>query len=171
MPIILSKIYNIDGNYTPEEKEMYEDIIDAVRLRVSDDEPLKNILNKRQEKITDGEIIRLANEAARDVNSGNPRTKYSVSFIYKKDSELIILGIMIFWFIREGLLQTANQTDFNDSGLSIQMFNKTPLYQSWYNILLQPYLQKRQDFKDSVIPSSVNSGFYGINSEFGRYWY
>ena len=118
MPVILSKIYNIDGNYTPEEKEMYEDIIDAVRLRVSDDEPLKNILNKRQEKITDGEIIRLANEAARDINSGNPRTKYSVSFIYKKDSELIILGIMIFWFIRDGLLQTANQPDFNDSGLS-----------------------------------------------------
>ena len=99
MPIILSKIYNIDGNYTQEEKAMYEDLIDAVRLRISDDEPLKNILNKHQEKLSDGEIIRLANETARDINSGTPRTKYQLKYIYEKDSELVVLGIIIFWFI------------------------------------------------------------------------
>ena len=171
MPIILSRIYDIPGGYTPEEKAMYEDLIDAVRLRIADDEPLKNILNKKEEKITDGEIISLANEVGRDVNSGTPRTKFPLYYIYQKDSELIVLGIMIFWFIKEGLLQTANQTDFNDSGLTIQMFNKTPLYQSWYQILLNPYLQAKQDFKDSVIPSSLHSGFVGINSEFSKYWY
>ena len=150
---------------------MYQDIIDAVRLRIADDEPLRNILNKQQEKVTDGEIISLANEVGRDLNSGTPRTKYPLKQFYNMDSNVIIMGIMVFWFIKEGLLQTANQTDFNDSGLTIQMFNKTPLYQSWYQTLLNPYLQAKQDIKDSIIPSSLNSGFVGIHSEFGKYWY
>ena len=171
MAVILSRIYNIPGVYSEDEKAMYQDIIDAVRLRIADDEPLRNILNKQQEKVTDGEIISLANEVGRDLNSGTPRTKYPLKQFYNMDSNVIIMGIMVFWFIKEGLLQTANQTDFNDSGLTIQMFNKTPLYQSWYQTLLNPYLQAKQDIKDSIIPSSLNSGFVGIHSEFGKYWY
>jgi len=171
MAVILSRIYNIPGVYSEDEKAMYQDIIDAVRLRIADDEPLRNILNKQQEKVTDGEIISLANEVGRDLNSGTPRTKYPLKQFYSMDSNAVIMGIMIFWFIKEGLLQTANQTDFNDSGLTIQMFNKTPLYQSWYQTLLNPYLQAKQDIKDSIIPSSLNSGFVGIHSEFGKYWY
>ena len=171
MAVILSRIYNIPGVYSEDEKAMYQDIIDAVRLRIADDEPLRNILNKQQEKVTDGEIISLANEVGRDLNSGTPRTKYPLKQFYNMDSNAVIMGIMIFWFIKEGLLQTANQTDFNDSGLTIQMFNKTPLYQSWYQTLLNPYLQAKQDIKDSIIPSSINSGFVGIHSEFGKYWY
>lgn len=171
MAVILSRIYNIPGVYSEDEKAMYQDIIDAVRLRIADDEPLRNILNKQQEKVTDGEIISLANEVGRDLNSGTPRTKYPLKQFYNMDSNVIIMGIMVFWFIKEGLLQTANQTDFNDSGLTIQMFNKTPLYQSWYQTLINPYLQAKQDIKDSIIPSSLNSGFVGIHSEFGKYWY
>lgn len=171
MAVILSRIYNIPGVYSEDEKAMYQDIIDAVRLRIADDEPLRNILNKQQEKVTDGEIISLANEVGRDLNSGTPRTKYPLKQFYNMDSNVIIMGIMVFWFIKEGLLQTANQTDFNDSGLTIQMFNKTPLYQSWYQTLINPYLQAKQDIKDSIIPSSMNSGFVGIHSEFGKYWY
>ena len=167
----MTKIYDINGNYTQSEKEMYKDIIDSVRLRIADDDPYKNVLNGYEEQISDGMIISLAKEATRDINSNVPRTKYSTEYIYSKDSELLIEGIMIFFLIHEGLLQTANQIDFNDNGLGIAMFNKTALYQSWYSSLLQLYLQHKQDWKDSIIPSSANSGFFGIQTEFGYRWY
>ena len=41
MPVIMKRIYNISGNYTDSEKAMFEDLIDAVRLRIADDNVMK----------------------------------------------------------------------------------------------------------------------------------
>ena len=170
MPVIMKRVYDIKGNYTDAEKAMYEDLIDAVRLRIADDNVMKNFLYTHEERITDEQIIRLSKEAARDINAGNPPTKWTVENFYQHDSELLVEGIIIFYIISKGILHLENQIDFNDSGLTIAMFNKTGLYQSWYGTLLNEYLNNKRQFKESVVPSSFNSGFHGINSEFGYRW-
>lgn len=170
MPVIMKRIYNISGNYTDSEKAMFEDLIDAVRLRIADDNVMKNFLYKHEERITDEQIVSFSKEAARDLNSGNPPTRMTVEMFYKYNSELLVEGVILFYLISKGILHLENQIDFNDSGLSIAMFNKTGLYQSWYGTLLNSYLNGKQQFKSGVIPNSVNSGFHGINSEFGYRW-
>lgn len=168
MPVILSKKYSISGQYTSEEIEIYKQIIDDVRLRVADDDPDLNVLNNKIQQYNDNIIIQLANMVLRDLNSGIPRTRYTIPQMWNTiDPGLLIDGIVVFSLLREGILQLRNQIDFNDSGLSISMFNKTGIYQSWYGMMLQDYLRKKADLKAAAIPRSANSGFLGIGTEFG----
>lgn len=168
MPVVLSKKYSITGKYTPNELALYKEIIDQVRVRIGDDDPDLNILNNKMLQYNDNQLVQLANTVLNDINNGFPRTRYSILQLYNNvNGNIIIDGIILFSLIREGLLQLRNQIDFNDSGLSISMFNKTGLYQSWYGMLAQNYVRQKEDIKAQVIPSSANAGFYGIGSEFG----
>jgi hypothetical protein len=72
----------------------------------------------------------------------------------------------------EGLLQLRNQIDYSDSGLTIAMFNKTQLYQSWWGTLVQDYMRAKAAVKSAILPSSANSGFVGMGSEYSyRLWW
>lgn len=167
MPVILTKIYNITGNYTEAEKAAYKSLIDDFRLGIGDDIPEDNILFGKLHQYSDNQIIAMINRAMRDCNCGYPKSNLNIVKFYKENANLLILGATVFSLIREGIFQLRNQIDFNDSGLSIAMFNKTQLYQSWYGALAQQYMQEKQDYKDSIIPSSEGAGFIGISSEFG----
>jgi len=168
MPIYLERISDISGNYTPEEKEILLSLTESFRLIIADDDATKNILNKQKLTYTNKKIISLLERAVSDINVSAPMTKYSLFDIYFKSGEMLIVkGAVIFALLSEGLLQTKNQTNFNDSGLSINFFDKTPLYQSWLGMLVNDYLSLKNEFKSSVIASSPNSGFYGVTSEFG----
>ena len=167
MSVVLAKIYEISGNYTEEEKSVYKDLIDDFRLAIADDIPEKNITIGKIYQYTDNQIISLMQRALRDLNCGYPKSNKTITEMYKTNANILIMGAIIFSLLREGIFQLRNQIDFNDSGLSIAMFNKTTLYQSWYGTLLNQYLQEKQNYKDSIIPSSPNAGFVGIMSEFG----
>lgn len=168
MPLVMKKIYKITGNYTAEQKETLQQLINEFRIRMSDDDPEKNILNKKKAQYSDDKIVSFLKLGAHDINGGIPPTKYSIFQLYKMgNSDLIVEGAMIFSLIAEGILQMRNQVDYSDSGLSIAMFNKTGIYQGWVGFLLQQYLADKKEFKSSVIPNSFNSGFFGITSEFG----
>ena len=173
MPIVLKKIYKIVGDFTKEEVEILKSLIDEFRLRMADDNPELNILNKKALKYTDDNIVKLVMSTLNDINGGFPSTNYSLSYVYNSiDNSLLLEGAMVFALLREGILQVNNQIDFNDSGLSIGMFNKTQIYQSWYGTLLQQYLQDKTEVKRAAIPNSATAGFYGIDTEFGyRYHY
>ena len=146
---------------------MYKDLIDDFRLAIADDIPEKNITIGKIHQYTDNQIISLMQRALRDLNCGYPKSNKTITEMYKTNANILIMGAIIFSLLREGIFQLRNQIDFNDSGLSIAMFNKTTLYQSWYGTLLNQYLQEKQNYKDSIIPSSPNAGFVGIMSEFG----
>lgn len=167
MSVVLTKVYEISGNYTEEEKIVYKDLIDDFRLAIADDIPEKNVTIGKIYQYTDNQIVALMERALRDLNCGYPKSNKTIVEMYNANSNLLIMGAIIFSLLREGIFQLRNQIDFNDSGLSIAMFNKTTLYQSWYGTLLNQYLQEKQNYKDSIIPSSPNAGFVGIMSEFG----
>ncbi|MEG0728131.1 MAG: hypothetical protein RR420_00775 [Anaerovoracaceae bacterium] len=172
MPIILKKIYKISGNYTDEQKIIYKEIIDDFRIRMKDEDPDKNILNNKMYQYEDDVIIALINMAVKDVNSGIPMTNYTIETIHNTiDRSILLLGAMIFALQREGIFELRNQIDFNDSGLSIAMYNKSPMYQSWYGNVLQEYMMAKQGIKRGAIVNSEDSGFVGISSEFATHYY
>lgn len=172
MSVVLKRKYNFKGNYTEDQKELLQYMIDTFRLRIGDDDPERNILYKKTCRYSDEKIKQLLDTAMNDINGGQPRTNYDIfEFNSICDNDLVVNGAIVFALLREGLLQVANQVDYSDSGLSIGMFNKTQLYQSWYSQLLQLYLNDKAEWKRAVLPKSENSGFYSVASEFSYYWW
>jgi hypothetical protein len=168
----MHKIYHISGNYTQEEKQILQELITDFRVRMADDDPEKNIINKKMEYYSDDQIVRFLKLAIKDINSGYPATKYTIFTLTQRgDDDLIVEGAIIFSLMSEGILQLRNQMDYNDSGLSIAMFNKSGMYQGWAGILLQQYMIDKKEFKSGVIPRSSNSGFVSVGSEFGYRWF
>lgn len=168
MPIILEPMLNIKGNYTAEEKEMLNILISSFRVMVGDADKDKNILNMKNLTYTDDRIIQFLQQACDDVNVYTPMTRFSIFNIYQKSAiMLLVKGAVVFSLMAEGLLQLKNQVDYNDAGLSVSLFNKTGQYQSWYGTILQDYMMTKQQFKQSIIPSSYNAGFFGVSSQFG----
>lgn len=171
MPIIMKKKCTIVGSYTDEQKQILEGLIKLFRTSVFDDDSDKNILDRKISHYTDAKIIALLERAMNDINGGSPVTNFSIySYIQGGyDNTLIVDGAVIFALIGEGILQLRNQVNFNDSGLSIGLFDKTQLYQSWYSMLLQNYIQGKQTFKGVYLARMQPSIFHGISSEFAYY--
>lgn len=177
MPVILYRNYDIPNTYTNDEKAAYISLIEDFRTRIRDDVPEDNILYKKTLRFKDRQIINLINTAVKDINSfGVIKTKYDLIYYNNFDSNLLIEGAIVMMLRGEGIIQAANQIDFNDSGLSIAMYNKSPQYQSWWGNIAVSYDTSKKNFKDGVIVRSPNSGFVGVASEFsyrlgGRYYY
>lgn len=170
MPIVMNKKYSIKGNYTEQQKAILEDLINNFRISIGDDDPEKNILNKKMSVYSDEKIVRLLERAMKDINGGQPRTTFSLwDFASHWDDTLIVDGAIVFALMAEGMLQLRNQVDFSDSGLSIAMFNKTQMYQGWASFLLQSYMQGKAELKAAVTAKAQPSMFIGIGSEFGYY--
>lgn len=164
----MKKIYSISGNWTDEEKEVLIELIELFRLRMADDDPEKNLLLGKAKQYSDNRIVSLIKSALSDINSGFPRTNYTVlTFDKLVDDDMLVNGAMVFAMIGEGVLQLRNQIDYSDSGLSIAMFNKTQMYQGWAGFMLQQYIEDKKEVKASVIPRSGNAGFIGVGTEFG----
>lgn len=171
MPITLVKKYNIKGNYTEKQKQILESLIQLFRISIADDDPEKNILNKKMAEYSDEKIIRLLDRAMNDINGGQPTTNISIfDFAKYWDNTLIVDGAVIFALMAEGILQLRNQVDFSDSGLSIGLFNKTQLYQGWVSFLLQNYINGKTEFKRAYLVRNEPI-FYGIESEYSNYWW
>lgn len=172
MPIVMTKFYQINGNYTPDQLAILQGYIDHFRLRIQDYNPETNILIGKMLRYCDDEVVMYLNTALMDLNSGYPRTEFTMfNFQWLLNPSVVIDGAIIFSLVAEGILQTRNQIDYSDSGLSIAMFNKSGLYQGWASMALQQYLMSKAQFKAAVIPTTNNSGFIGVNSEFGyRMW-
>ena len=167
MQLIISKIYNFPISGTDEEIAMKKDLIDQFRILVRDDIPSENVLYQKMQRYKDTQILSLYNTALSDINrTGVPYTNYLLMDLYQINSALLVSGSIIMSLRAEGIFQMANQIDYSDSGLSIAMFNKSTLYQSWWGSLVGQYISDKKTFKDGVIPRSPNAGFVGIASEF-----
>ena len=142
--------------------------IGLFRTTIFDYDKEKNILLGEKLEFLDSEVYRFLKRATKDINSGAPRTKYTMFEI--DDDDLLIDGAVIFSLIGKGLLQLRNQLSYSDGGLSVDMFNKTSGYSEWARMFLQMYMIDKQTFKASIIPNSYNAGFSSVGSEFGYYF-
>lgn len=168
MPIILKRSISIDNkdNLTDLEKETIVELLTRFRSRVRELDSKNNIWDANENFFSDQEIYNFYLDAVKDINTGNPRTNLNIYELAREDEGLLIAGSVIMALMAEGLLQLRNQVSYNDSGLSINMFDKTQLYQSWTSFLLNIYFSQKAEFKAYMGTQKENSGFVGIQSEF-----
>ena len=77
---------------------------------------------------------------------------------------LLIYGSSINTLRSAGILQSRNELAYSSGGVSVRIFDKTQLYQSWINQFVAEYERKKQNFKISLNINSALAG--GVASEY-----
>lgn len=77
---------------------------------------------------------------------------------------LLIYGAAIQVLRSAGLLQSRNELAYSSGGVSVRIFDKTQLYQSWIAQFVAEYERKKQNFKISVNINAALAG--GVSSEY-----
>ena len=77
---------------------------------------------------------------------------------------LLIYGSAINTLRSAGILQSRNELAYSSGGVSVRIFDKTQLYQSWINQFVAEYERKKQNFKISLNINSAMAG--GVASEY-----
>ena len=102
--IVMTKYYNIPGNFTQQEKETFIELIDDFRVLSADFNPENNIAYRKKSIFTDTQIISFYELAVGDLNSGLPRTNFTaLAFGMSQDRSLLVLSAVIFSLISEGI--------------------------------------------------------------------
>jgi hypothetical protein len=84
---------------------------------------------------------------------------------------LLIYGATIQVLRSAGLLHSRNDLVYSSGGVSVRIWDKTQLYQSWIAQFVQEYEQKKRNFKISLnINSSLGSGVRSEYSTLMAYW-
>lgn len=148
-------------------RKILKELINQFRTSLHDYDAEFNILNGKNLEFKDEEVMRYLLRGLSDLNKGSPATNYTLFNFPREYRGLLVDGGVIFSLIGKGLLNLRNQVNYNDSGLSVNLFDKTGGFQSWGQFLIRMYMEDKKDFKTSVIPNSFGSGFAGIGSEFG----
>jgi len=141
-------------------------LVTELRALLSDDDATKNILNGKKQVYSDAKLLFFIKLGLSDVNSGSPKTAYTLDTFPKDDDDLIVQAAMVLIYMAEGVLQLRNQIDYSDAGLSVALFNKTGGYQGWAGFILQQYSAGKAQFKRGVWANTSGAGFVGIASGF-----
>ena len=88
-------------------------------------------------------------DALDDINNTPPFIgSYTVEgFPYRS---LLLRGSVISVLESVGLLQTRNQLQFSDGGISVGISDKAPMIMQWINMLRASFEQKKLNYKMSV---------------------
>lgn len=108
-------------------------------------------------------LIEMARDLTIDDFNNTPPLIGSFQFSTFPSDHLLLMGTIIEILKSAGLLQSRNQLDYVEGGLSVQTSNKTPLYQSWISMLMQEYEQKKAMLKKST---NAESAYGGVSSEY-----
>ena len=77
---------------------------------------------------------------------------------------LLLYGATIQVLRSAGLLQSRNELMYQSGNISVRIFDKTQLYQSWLNQFMQDYERKKKDFKIALNIDAALAG--GVRSEY-----
>lgn len=78
---------------------------------------------------------------------------------------LLIYGASIQLLRSNGILQSRNELTYSSGGVSVRIFDKTQLYQSWIANFLADYERKKAQFK---LSKNINDSLAcGVSSEYG----
>ena len=97
-----------------------------------------------------------------DFNSTPPFTNFHLHDFPSKS--LFIRGVVCSLLESVGLLQTRNQISFTDGGIQVGISDKTPLIQSWLQLLRNAYEEKKMRIKVAINIETAWGG--GVFSEF-----
>ena len=134
----------------------------ALRLFLNDT-PELNRLIRRQES-TDQKIDLAIDLAIDDYNITTPLLQVHTIADFPS-LFLLIYGAAIQLLRSNGILQSRNELTYSSGGVSVRIFDKTQLYQSWIAQFVSEYERKKNNFKISL---NINGAMgAGIGSEYG----
>lgn len=133
-----------------------------LRLFLNDTPELNRLIRKYE---SSDEKLNLATMMAlSDFNDTPPLlNNYTVSNF--PSLYLLMYGATINVLRSAGLLQSRNELAYSSGGVSVRIFDKTQLYQSWIAQFMAEYEMKKRNFKISLnINGALGGG--GIQSEY-----
>lgn len=132
-----------------------------VRLFMNDTPELNRLI--RQEESTDAKIDLAIALAINDYNISPPLLG-EVQVANFPSLYLLIYGTAINLLRSNGILQARNELTYSSGGVSVRIFDKTQLYQSWIANFLGDYERKKNQFK---IAANINNSLAcGVSSEY-----
>lgn len=132
-----------------------------LRLFLNDTPELNRLI--RREESTD-EKLDLAIRLALDDYTITPPNLGTTTILNYPSLYLLIYGATIQTLRSAGLLQSRNELVYSSGGVSVRIFDKTQLYQSWIVQFVAEYEQKKQNQKISQnIQASLGAG---VDSEY-----
>ena len=145
---------------TPEERAQ-QDIRRYLRLFLNDTPELNRLI--RTCESTDEKLDLAIRLTLSDWNT-TPPILGTVNISNFPSFFLMIYGATVQVLRSAGLLQSRNELVYSSGGVSVRIFDKTQLYQSWIAQFVQEYEVKKNEFKKAInIDSSLASG---ISSEY-----
>jgi len=145
---------------TPEQTER-EKARKLLRLFLNDTPELNRLI--RREESTD-EKLDLAMDLATDDYNITPPLLGVTTLKNFPSLYLLIYGSTIQVLRSAGILQSRNELAYSSGGVSVRIFDKTQLYQSWINQFIAEYERKKNNFKISTNINNAMAG--GIASEY-----
>jgi len=152
---------------TAEENER-ERVRKLLRLFLNDTPELNRLI--RREESTDTDLDLAIDLAIDDYNITAPLLGASGLATFPS-LYLLIYGATIQVLRSKGILQSRNELAYSSGGVSVRIFDKTQLYQSWIAQFVAEYERKKQNFKISAnINSSLASGVISEYSILNYFW-
>lgn len=141
-----------------------------LRLFLNDTPELNRLI--RREESDDDDLDLAIRLAISDYNITAPPLA-EVSIVDFPSIWLLIYGSTIQVLRSKGLLQSRNELVYSSGGVSVRMFDKTQLYQSWIAQFFADYETKKKHYKISLNVTSAMAAQIGVQSEYdvlGYYW-
>lgn len=139
-----------------DEDEFEQKIRDFIR-----DEPNLNALLDGQE--TSPTFIKFAGELALDDFNTTPPLIGTFNLSSHPSKSLLLLATIIYILKSAGILQSRNQLDYASGGITVATSNKTPLYQSWIQLMMNEYEAKKANLKKAI---NAEAAYGEISSEY-----
>ena len=143
-------------------EEPMKSLVERLRLRLLDDDPLKNILNDYKLDFSDRQLAGFIEESRYTINEAEPQTNYKLVKFPK--TSLLLDGAMVHIFEAKGLIHLRNQLSYSDAGFSVNLDDKSGHYAQWLSSKATLFFQGLKEFKRAQIPR-----FRGVGSPM-RYW-
>lgn len=146
---------------TVEEQAAQENARRLLRLFLNDTPELNRLIRKEE---SDDERLDLALALTVDDWNITPPFLGNLTVANFPSLFLLIYGGAINTLRSAGLLQSRNELAYSSGGVSVRIFDKTQLYQSWIAQFVAEYERKKQNYKISL---NINGAMAtGISSEY-----
>lgn len=143
-------------------EQKQEEARNLLRLFLNDTAELNRLI--RVEESPDPKLDLAIALAISDFNS-TPPLLGDVTITNYPSLFMMIYGATIQVLRSAGLLQSRNELVYSSGGVSVRIFDKTQLYQSWIAQFSAEYERKKQNYKIALNINGAMAG--GVGSEYG----